>query len=121
MPAYPNTVPHLPDLSSFDIARYLPPLRTEMEGGNTRARKRPGDDVATISQSIPMTTAQWGTLLTFVKTTLVNGTARFTMDVWDGIQCQEDRTVMLAGEPKPTRLGAGKVLVSFPIRVYDLA
>src|SRR5215475_4180448 len=70
--------------NGFSLKRMLDPISTDMEGGNTRERPRPGDNVATITQTVRMYPADYDTFVAWVKTTLNNGTARFTMDVWLG-------------------------------------
>ena len=52
-----------------------------MEGGNTRQRSRPGDNVGTIAQTVRIDNEDYDALVEGIKTTLNNGTARFTMDV----------------------------------------
>jgi hypothetical protein len=66
------------------IQRMLDPISTDMEGGNTRERPRPGDNVGTITQTIWMSMAEHDTFVAWVKTTLNNGTSRFTTNVWLG-------------------------------------
>ena len=73
----------VPD-SFAPIRRMLDPISTEMEGGNTRERLRPGDNVGTITQTSWMSMAEHGTFVDWVKTTLNDGTARFTTNVWLG-------------------------------------
>jgi hypothetical protein len=68
----------------YSLQRMLDPIATDMEGGNTRQRPRPGDNVATIRQTVRIYPADYDALVAWVKTTLNNGTARFTMDVWLG-------------------------------------
>ena len=69
----------------FGLQRMLDPISTDMEGGNTRERPRPGDNVGTITQTVRMYPAHYDpTFVNWLKTTLNNGTARFTMDVWLG-------------------------------------
>ena len=55
-----------------------------IQGGNTRQRSRPGDNVGTITQTIWMSLVEHDTFVNWVKTTLNNGTARFTTNVWLG-------------------------------------
>ena len=68
----------------FSLQRMLDPISTDMEGGNTRERPRTGDNVGTITQTVRMYPADYDAFAAWVKTTLNNGTARFTMDVWLG-------------------------------------
>jgi len=71
--------------NGFSLQRMLDPISTDMEGGNTRERPRPGDNVGTITQTVRMSPADYDpTFVNWVKTTLNNGAARFTMDVWLG-------------------------------------
>src|SRR5258708_3778225 len=70
--------------NGFRLQRMLDPISTDMEGSNTRERPRPGDNVGTISQTVRMCPADYDGFVAWVKTTLNNGTARFTMDVWLG-------------------------------------
>src|SRR3569833_2347557 len=60
------------------------PLVTEMEGGNIRQRPRPGDNVGTLTQTIWISAAEHDTFVAWVKSTLGNGTGRFTANVWLG-------------------------------------
>jgi hypothetical protein len=68
----------------YSLQRTLDPITTDMEGGNTRERPRPGDNVGTITQTVRMSPADYDTFVAWMKTTLSNGTARFTSDVWLG-------------------------------------
>ena len=84
LPAWP-IANYAPQQDSFQpLQRLLDPISTDMEGGNTRERPRPGDNVGSIKQTIWMTLADHDTFVAWVKTTLNNGTARFTMNVWLG-------------------------------------
>ena len=70
--------------NGFRLQRMLDPISTDMEGGNTRERPRPGDNVATITQTVRMYPGDYDRFAAWVKTTLNNGTARSTMNVWLG-------------------------------------
>jgi hypothetical protein len=99
----------------------LDPIETEMEGGNLRSRSRPGDNVGTVGQTIRMTTAEYATFVTWVKTTLNNGTSRFTTNVWLGTAyvskvCQFQK----GGVPTMTPISSLKVAVTMTLRVYDV-
>jgi hypothetical protein len=74
LPAWP-IASFMPDPESFQpIQRMLDPISTDMEGGNTRQRPRPGDNVGTITQTIWMSLAEHDVFIDWVKTTLSNGT-----------------------------------------------
>src|SRR5258705_3386230 len=81
VPAWP--IPNAIILQNgFKLQRMLDPISTDMEGGNTRERPRPGDNVGSITQTVRMYPADYDTFVAWGKTTLNNGTARFTMNVW---------------------------------------
>src|SRR5882672_1742232 len=84
IPTWP-AVNYKPERPSFQpIKRALDPIETPMEGGNYRTRSRPGDNVGTITQTIWMTPEEHDVFVEWVKTTLGNGTGRFTTLVWLG-------------------------------------
>jgi hypothetical protein len=106
----------------YQLQRMLDPIATDMEGGNTRQRPRPGDNVGTIAQTVRIDDADYDTVVEFVKTALNNGTARFTMDVWLGTAlankvCQfiQPGTKLTYTPVPPEAVDVGMVL-----RVYDL-
>jgi hypothetical protein len=94
---------------------------TEMEGGNTRTRRRPGDSVAAISQRVRFTAAELATFKTWFGTTLSGGAARFTMQVWTGCAfenkvCQFD----LKSPPQYIYLTPEMIDISMALRVYGV-
>ena len=122
LPTWPITT-YAPQQDSFKpLQRMLDPIATDMEGGNTRQRPRPGDNVGTIGQTIWVSLADHDTLVNWIKTTLNNGTARFTMPVWLG-SAFVSKTVQFL---KPgTGLTYGYVstdivAVSMTLRVYNV-
>ena len=107
----------------FSLQRMLDPITTDMEGGNTRQRPRPGDNVGTITQKVRMSLADCDTFVAWVKTTLNNGTARFTANVWLGTA--EANKVCQFIQPgtkliyDPGNL-ADAIDVTMTLRVYDV-
>lgn len=94
-----------------------------MEGGNVRQRRRPGDNVAVVTQTIVVTSAEFATLESFVKTTLNGGSARFTMLVYFLGTGYVSKTVqfMSSGQTfpySPRPVGRDRVAVSMTLRVY---
>jgi hypothetical protein len=121
VPAWPEGVNYAPDLNSVsDLKRILDPIKTDMEGGNTRLRSRPGDNVGSITQTISMTGAQFATFVTWVKTTLGNGTARFSVPVRLGTAFETKVCQFANGAPTYRPVGAQKVSVTMTLRVYDV-
>lgn len=117
IPAWP-AVPYKPRRGEWKPTDpFLPPIETQFDGGNQRARRRPGDDIATVEQTIRMTPAEGATLMTFIRSTLVNGTLPFTMSVWSGT-AYVSRTVEFTGK-RPVPVPAGlKVAVAMTLRVW---
>jgi len=119
VPAWP-AVNYVPDLNSISgIKRALDPLATEMEGGNTRLRSRPGDNVATFSQTITMTAAEFDVFVAWVKDTLGNGTSRFSLKVRLGTRFEE-KVCQFSGAPSYRPIGSLAVAVTMTLRVYDV-
>jgi hypothetical protein len=122
-------------LSAWPIATYRPgpdsfqpihrmrdPLETAMEGGNTRSRPRPGDNVGTITQTIWVTAAEHDTFVAWVKAMLGNGTAQFITDVWLGTSylskvCQ---FIKPGSNLKYAWIGVDRVAVTMTLRACDV-
>jgi hypothetical protein len=82
LPAWPVGVSHIARNDWQMSQMYVLPVATEMEGGNTRARSRPGSNVANVNYPLmSITLDEWAILETFIRTTLGNGASRFTMPV----------------------------------------
>jgi hypothetical protein len=88
-----------------------------MEGGNTRQRPRPGDNVGTITQTIWMSLA-----VNWVKTTLNNGTARFATNVWLGSSFVSKVCQFIQPGTKLTYayISVDNVAVTMTLRVFDV-
>lgn len=122
LPAWPDDVPYvILDDGGSPIQRALPPIATDMEGGNQRQRPRPGDDISTISQTIVMDDVQFATFTAWWKETLNLGTARFTAPVWSGTD-YVTRTCMFTadGKPQDSFKVNDAVAVSMKLRVSNL-
>lgn len=121
VPAWPDGVRYAPDLNSVSgLKRLLDPIKTDMEGGNMRLRSRPGDNVGTITQTIIMRAAEFATFVAWVKTTLSNGTARFTTNVRIGTTFESKVCQFAEGAPTYRPVGTQNVAVTMTLRVYDV-
>src|SRR5450631_2025284 len=106
----------------FRPQRMLDPISTDMEGGNTRERPRPGDNVATFTQTVRMYPADYDTFAAWVKTTFNYGTARFTMNIWLGTSLTNKVCQFI----KPgtnliyTWSGPHAIDITMTLRVYDV-
>ncbi len=96
---------------------YLEPNQTDMEGGNKRLRRRPGDNVTRYTFDILLTNAEFTTFRNFVDSTLGGGISRFTMRVWDG-SAMVSKTVQFATRYLTAPLPPLKIKVTFDIWVY---
>jgi hypothetical protein len=83
LPAWPIANPIILQ-DCFSLQRMLDPNQTDMWGGNTRERPRPGDNVATITQTVRMYPADYDKFFDWVKNTLNN----FPTNVWLGSSYQ---------------------------------
>jgi hypothetical protein len=118
LPTYASTgLPNRPLVDSWEQPDlYQDPIITDMEGGNKRLRRRPGDDVEMIQFEMNFTKAQYATFKAFVRDTLFNGTSRFTMNVWMG-NAMESRRVQFA--QKPSMMNEHPIVrVKFQLWVY---
>jgi hypothetical protein len=97
----------------------LAPLASEMDGGNVRLRRRPGDNVAKIMYPlIPLTDAQFALFRTFYRTTISGGVSRFTMSLMTD-NAVETKTVQFEKPPAFSKEGA-YWMVTLPLRVYGV-
>lgn len=83
-PDYSTTgLPHSHMIDSWSMPKpYRDPLATDMEGGNVRLRRMPGDEIFQIQFDLLFTNAQFATFQTWVNT--FRGVSRFSMNVYDG-------------------------------------
>ena len=122
LPAWP-VAKYQPVPDSFQpLQRALDPVATDMEGGNTRERPRPGDNVGSITQTIWLSLSDYDTVIAWVKGTLNNGTARFTMNVWLGssyvsktVQFIKPGTTLTSGY-----IGPDTAALTMTLRVYGV-
>jgi len=94
---------------------YRDPTASEMEGGNIRLRRQPGDEVAQIQFSILYTNEQFATLETWINT--FRGVSRFSMKVYDG-STYAVRTVQLVAPYETEDVPPGRKQVTFQLWVY---
>ncbi len=114
---------YAPQQDSFQpIQRALDPISTDMEGGNTRERTRPGDNVGSITQTIWVPMAEHDTFVAWVKTTLNNGTARFTAQVWLGSSFVTKTCQFIQPGTKLiyTYISTDVVAITMTLRIYDV-
>lgn len=85
IPNWSGSVPFIPMRDTVQVTPFGPgPIVTEMEGGNVRVRRRPGDDVKIVTQTVRMTRDQVTAFDDWYANTIGGGTGRFKVDVWNG-------------------------------------
>lgn len=85
VPIWPFGVPFEPLRDSVTVTPFgLPPIITEMEQGNVRMRRRPGDSVSIVQQTVRMTRAQVNDFKSWLTDAIGGGTGRFRVEVWNG-------------------------------------
>jgi len=122
LPAWP-VASYQPELNTFQpLQRMLDPLATDMEGGNTRERSRPGDNVGTITQTIWMSIAEHDIFVNWVKMRLNNGTARFITNIWLGSSYVNKVCQFIQPGTKLTYayVSLDRVAATMTLRVYDV-
>lgn len=122
IPAWPETLPYIPTVNGTGPQTlYQAPLRTEMEDGPVRQRRRSTATWSAVALRFRMTNAQYQTFKDFVTDTLNHGASRFTMPVWQpgATEPIPVKTVQLTGDPVVEALGPVN-FVSLPLSVLDL-
>lgn len=98
-PEWPLSLPHAQMEGDGSGPMFRDPVETEMEGGDLRRRRRPGDDVMRLRFSFRFTAEQANAWASFVRDDLYFGTARFLMPVAiDGMPC-DTRIMQMIGAP----------------------
>ena len=120
LPAWLPDVPYQQRRGDWRIPHpFIGPIETEMEGGNVRQRSRPGSNVATVEWRRRMTAGQYSSFDTFVRATLSNGSARFTMPVWLG-SSYITKTVQIVKDSLAVEQDGLFISVSMTLRVYGI-
>ncbi len=119
IPAWPSGVPYVTLKDGFDNKPFLAPIKTEMEGGNVRLRRRPGDNVAIIQQTVVMDRAAYETLKAWGVATIGGWTGRFTMPVWLGSAYVTKVCQFADGAPRPMEYSVADIAAVMQLRVYD--
>jgi hypothetical protein len=122
VPSWPAGVPSKPVLSGLSVGQtYRPPLVSETDGGPAIMRRRPGPRATEIPfQSVLLSRAQWSTLETFLRETLIDGTLVFTMPVFRPDGCMVTRHVQIKDGLWQTDMSAvSRFRVSLTLIVYN--
>lgn len=120
LPQWPADVPACPLLDTTQVQQTADaPIRTEMNAGTTRARRKFTLRIARMTFSLRMTNAQVVAFRTFHEETLSDGAARFQMPIlFAGTRRVE--TAQFAEQPAYDSLGGKLTRVSISLRVENL-
>lgn len=120
IPAWPSTVPSCPIDGTVQVTETAPaPLRTEMNAGTTRVRRKYTVRIARMSFMLSLTNAQAAALQTFHDVTLGDGAARFTVGLlWRAATVT--RTCQFADSPSYTPMGPQRQKVSISLLIESL-
>lgn len=117
-PEWPLSLPHAQMEGDGSGPMFLAPIETEMEGGDQRRRRRPGDNLIRQRLAFRFTADEAATWSTFVRSTLGNATARFLMPVSvDGAAC-ETRVVQIIGVPNYDGRNGSLRMFSFEVWLF---
>lgn len=92
IPAWPNTLPQRLLVNGFDESPADALLRSNMEAGPAKQRRRSAAGSRTVNGKLVLTSTELADLLTFFNTTLLNGSLRFSwVEPRDGTTANEMR------------------------------
>ncbi|MDF2809308.1 MAG: hypothetical protein K0S56_339 [Microvirga sp.] len=115
---WPSAVPFRPERSAWGYVPGREVISTEMEGGDTRQRRRPGDGVGTGRWGRGLTGAQMASFTAFLAT-IGGGATRFLMPVSLDGQTYTTRVVQIIGGAGGIQYGSigAETMVSFSLLV----
>lgn len=119
IPSWPGTLPQNTLYESWGVeSLYDEPIKTEMEDGPPKMRRRSLTNWSKVSVAYKMTAAQLQTFKTFVQTTLGHGSSMFTLPIYVPGTGNSSKTVFMEGAPKIETMGLS-FKISFDVKVRD--
>jgi len=119
IPAWPS-VNYAPLAGSWSCADINGPLKSDMNAGATRQRNKYTLQISVVQFDVVMTAAEVAAFRAWYQTTLGNGAARFSMQVWNG-SAYVSRSCAFHDVPKYQQLGmAAAQKVTFQVKVEGL-
>lgn len=120
IPSWPTDIPSCPLLDSVQVQQTAEaPIRTEMNAGTTRARRKFSLRVARVSFPIVMKNDEVVNFRLFHERTLGDGAARFTIPILFA-GARVIRTAQFAEQPSYEPAGSGRTKVNISLRVESL-
>lgn len=113
---WPSGVSYRSEQEYWSGEPFKAPLETEMDGGNTRGRRRPGDNVGRYGWGRRFTEEEMALFETFLEDT-ANGTARFIMPVSLNGYSYVNRVVRIVGGSLKLQTD-GMPTTTFTLEIY---
>lgn len=115
---WPLAVPYRPERDMWGVKPVRDAAETQMEGGNVRLRRKPGDRLATMRWGRQLNPAETAAFLAFVAS-IGEGTHRFLMPVClDGSTYTIRLVQITGGLPEETTPGGGWLTVNLSLLVF---
>jgi hypothetical protein len=111
MATWPATLP-APSLNTLTDALPENRIRTQMDKGPDKVRRRTTANTAPLSFTLKLTTAQWNTLKTFYNTTLYSG-----VDTFDINHPADNSAITCRFVEPPSRTDMEGILWNVPINL----
>lgn len=103
-PVWPSSLPQNPQLIGFQESGQGATVRTQMDAGPAKVRRRFTIEVRNISIALVMTTAQVATFESFWTSTISYGALAFD---WSDFRTSAAQTYRIASRPAYAALGGG--------------
>ncbi|WP_018390926.1 hypothetical protein [Ancylobacter sp. FA202] len=117
---WPSGVPFRPERDMWGVKPVRDAAETQMEGGNVRLRRRPGDRLATMRWGRQLNPAEAAAFLAFIAS-IGEGTHRFLMPVClDGSTYVIRLVQITGGLPEETTPGGGWLTVNLSLLVFPV-
>lgn len=114
---WPSGVSYRSEQEYWKGKPYRAPLKTDMDGGNVRVRRRPGDKVGTYGWGRRFTETEMGLFISFFEDDLNLGTAKFIMPVSLYGYAYTNRVVQIVGDSIDLQTD-GMTATTFSLDVY---
>lgn len=115
---WPADVPFRPERDMWGVKPLRDPPETQMEGGNVRRRRRPGDRLAMMRWGRQLKPAEAASFFAFLSS-IGDGTQRFLMPVCLDGSTYAPRVVQITGGiPEQVTPGGGWLTVNLSLFVF---
>ena len=120
IPSWPDGLPYASQVGDYAMSQLAnPPLRSDMNSGTTRQRRKYTMRIAIQKLGIVMSADETQVFHAFHADTLGDGAARFTMPVWNG-SAYVNRTVAIKDGPSETQFAVGQNKIALTLMIENL-